>query len=117
MIDNREFRKCPYCNTPCEADWVNVEVAYAQVGPFHCSLCGASEIGLYDKPRSLTEKEKEYGWYGPSSEPGSSSNVINGRIVSSSLMTEVYRDRFYQSPAWEKDEVVKDFFDNIRKGK
>lgn len=44
-----DIRPCPYCDTPCEADWVDVGVGYAQCGPYHCELCGASEIGPHDR--------------------------------------------------------------------
>lgn len=43
-----EKENCPYCNSECEADWVDVEVGYIQCGPYHCDNCGASEIGPYD---------------------------------------------------------------------
>ena len=44
-----DTRPCPYCDTPCEADWVDVGVGHVQCGPFHCEACGASEIGPCDR--------------------------------------------------------------------
>lgn len=32
---------CPYCNTPCEADMVDIGVGLAQSGPYSCQNCGA----------------------------------------------------------------------------
>lgn len=39
---------CPYCNSVCEADWVDVGVGMVQCGPYYCTNCGASEIGQFD---------------------------------------------------------------------
>lgn len=89
--DGRHTVRCPYCNAVCEADFVDVSVGFVQCGPFHCTECLASEIGPNDDPRELTEAEKKSGWYGPDSEPGSSANVIGGRIVSHTEAKEVYQ--------------------------
>ena len=72
---------CPYCDTECEADWVDVGVGLVQAGPFHCENCYASQIGPYDDERKLSKEEIKFGWYKPHSMPGSSANVLNGRIV------------------------------------
>lgn len=85
---------CPYCNTPCHADFVNVDVGMVQCGPYHCLQCGASQIGPHDDERELTDEEKKTGWYGPHSEPGSSANVVNGKIVTAQEAKQVYED-FY----------------------
>lgn len=37
--------ECPYCKTEMSADWVDVGVGSVQCGPYHCTACGASEIG------------------------------------------------------------------------
>lgn len=83
--------RCPYCGTECYADFCDVGVGMVQCGPYHCENCGASEIGGYDKPRELSEREEQTGWYAPHSEPGSSANVIDGRIVSADVMRDIYR--------------------------
>lgn len=38
-------KECPYCKEQTEADWVDVGIGMIQCGPFHCTSCGASEIG------------------------------------------------------------------------
>lgn len=65
-------KKCPYCESKMEADWVDVDVGLIQCGPYHCYDCNASEIGpeLYDwyyKDRKgntlyLTGKRTYYKW-------------------------------------------------------
>lgn len=92
------IRKCPYCGTPCEADFVDVGVGMIQCGPYHCDLCLASEIGPYDKGRTLTEDEKRTGWYAPGAEPGSSANVIHGRVVSANVMKQTYDAEYTGNP-------------------
>lgn len=49
---------CPYCNAPCHADFVDIDVAMIQCGPYFCYECGASEIGpeLFD----WAEKKMKY---------------------------------------------------------
>ena len=39
---------CPYCNSVCKADWVDVGVGMEQCGPYYCTNCRASEIGRFD---------------------------------------------------------------------
>jgi hypothetical protein len=59
-------RTCPYCGyDQCQADWVDVGVGLVQCSPFYCDECGACEIGAYDQPAELTEKEKKLHWYEP----------------------------------------------------
>lgn len=86
---------CPYCGVTCHADWVDVGIGFTQCGPFHCTACGASEIGPYDEPRELTAREVETHWYAPASEPGSSANAIAGRIVGYKAMDSLYRSNFF----------------------
>ncbi len=81
---------CPYCGTLCDADWVDVGVGLVQCGPYHCD-CGASEIGPHDTPRQLTEAEADTGWYEPGEPPGSSANVVDGKIVDWKTAQEVYK--------------------------
>ncbi len=91
---------CPYCETICRADFVDIGVGMQQCGPYHCEACGASEIGPYDDDRPLTDQERECGWYGPASEPGSSANVIGGRIVSHQQARNTYRREFAGNPLY-----------------
>ena len=72
---------CPYCGTASEADWINNGVGLVQCGSFH-RASGASEIGPYDQERQLPQREKQTGWYAPGAEPGSSANVIGGKVGS-----------------------------------
>ena len=113
--DLRPTEPCPYCGTTCEADFVDNGVGYVQCGPFHCTSCGASEIGPYDKKRPLSDDEKRTGWYGPNSEPGSSANVIGGKIVGYKEMELNYRARFYGHEDSDKPEVVQQWWEDIRK--
>ena len=114
-MSNDRIEPCPYCNTPCEADWCDVGVGLVQCGPFHCESCGASEIGPYDKERPLSVEEKRTGWYAPGAEPGSSANVIGGKIVGHQEMLETYKAEFTGNPLYEKPGYVEDWFENIRK--
>lgn len=108
---------CRYCKTECRADWCDVGVpgAMQQVGPFHCEACGASQIGPYDKARPLSEDEKRTGWYAPGSEPGSSANVIGGRVVSHEEMRDAYRAEFAGNPAYDDPGVVDEWWERIRR--
>lgn len=82
---------CPYCGEMCQADWCDVGVGWVQCGPFHCMDCMASEIGQYDSPRVLSEAEEVMGWYAPGAKPGSSANVLDGKIVGHKEALDVYR--------------------------
>lgn len=82
---------CPYCGEMCAADWCDVGVGWVQSGPFHCMDCMASEIGPYDEARVLSEAEETLGWYAPGAKPGSSANVLDGKIVGHKEALEVYR--------------------------
>ena len=113
--ESEPIEPCPYCGTPCRADFVDVGVGMTQCGPYHCEHCGASEIGPHDKERELTEAEKKTGWYGPNSEPGSSANVIGGRVVSHHQMDHAYRERFYKNPEYDEPGVVEQWKEDIRK--
>lgn len=81
---------CPYCGEICYADWVDVGVGLVQCGPYHCG-CGASEIGPHDQPRELSAEEKAAGWYAPNTPPGSSANVVDGKIVDWETAQDTYR--------------------------
>jgi hypothetical protein len=105
---------CPYCDTICRADFVDIGVGYQQCGPYHCENCGASEIGPFDKERELTAEEQDAGWYGPASAPGSSANVIGGRIVSHVQARDTYRREFVGNPLWHDDKYVADWWSQQR---
>lgn len=106
---------CPYCGTICRADFVDVGVGMTQCGPYHCDKCHASEIGPYDEPRPLSADEQRTGWYAPDSEPGSSANVIGGRIVSHVQMRDTYRSAFVGNPLHDAPGYVEDWFEKVRK--
>jgi len=114
--EHEPTENCPYCNTVCRADFVDVGVGMTQCGPYHCENCHASEIGPYDQERVLSTDEQRTGWYAPESEPGSSVNVIGGRIVSHVQMRETYRQEFVGNPMYEVPGYVENWFDEIRKG-
>lgn len=98
--DHEPTEPCPYCGTICRADFVDVGVGFTQCGPFHCDNCGASEIGPCDEDRPLTEQEQKTGWYAPGAEPGSSANVIGGKIVSHVQARAAYRREFKDNPEY-----------------
>lgn len=106
---------CPYCGTVCRADFVDIGVGYQQCGPYHCDNCHASEIGPYDEERPLTVDEKRTGWYAPESEPGSSANVIAGRVVSHVQARDTYRAEFVGNPLWHDKNYVDEWWSEIRK--
>jgi len=110
-----EIRPCPFCDNPCDADWVDVGIGHVQCGPYHCVVCGASEIGGFDASRELTSLEKAYGWYGPGSEPGSSANVVAGKVVSANAMNDIYRKEFVMNPLHSIPGYVEDWRENVRK--
>lgn len=112
--DHEPTENCPYCNTVCRADFVDVGVGYQQCGPYHCENCGASEIGPFDEKRELSEAEHKTGWYAPGAEPGSSANVIVGRIVSHVQARETYQQEFRGNPLWYDEDYVADWWKKIR---
>jgi hypothetical protein len=113
--DREPTERCPYCGSRCEADFVDIGVGYQQCGPYHCIQCGASEIGPNDKERPLTELERKAGWYAPGAEPGSSANVIGGRVVSHVVMRDTYRDEFVGNPRWEDKAYVEEWWEEVRR--
>ena len=112
--DNEPVEHCPYCNTVCRADFVDVGIGYVQCGPYFCDKCFASEIGPYDEERPLTKEEEKTGWYKPGSDPGSSANVIDGKPVSHVVMKQVYRDEFKGNPMWEDKDYVDNWWKEIK---
>lgn len=105
---------CPYCNTRCYADFVDIGAAYQQCGPHHCTNCGASEIGPNDEPRELSEIEKKCHWYAPGSEPGSSANVIGGKIVDHKTMKDAYQAAWKGNPDYDNPGAVEEWWKKIR---
>lgn len=79
---------CPYCQCPdCEADWCDVGVGMVQAGPFHCHLCGASQIGPYDE-NTLDPDEKRTGWF-KGRTTGTSVNTLRGELVPDHKVAEI----------------------------
>ncbi len=105
---------CPYCGIPCDADFVDIGVGFQQCGPYHCTECGASEIGPYDEERELTEQEKKTHWYAPGQPPGSSANVIGGKVISHRIMREAYRREFVGNSLYHWPGYVADWWKRVR---
>lgn len=100
-------QNCPYCKAEMEADWVDVGVGIVQCGPYHCRVCGASEIGpemnyelLEDEngylagvgkllnPEDFTEEEIRTGYYKSKISPYA--NTVNGSLVDHVTAKELY---------------------------
>ena len=100
-------QNCPYCKAEMEADWVDVGVGIVQCGPYHCRVCGASEIGpemkfeeLVDEngnfgglgdllnPEDFTEEEIRTGYYKSKISPYA--NMVNGSLVDHVTAKELY---------------------------
>lgn len=83
---------CPYCETPCLADWVDCGFGpCVQCGPYHCENCGASEIGP-ERGRgevTLNEEEERTGWYRSKISPYA--NTYQGKLVDHKLALALYR--------------------------
>lgn len=58
---------CPYCESPCDADWCDVGVGMQQVGPYYCHECGASEASAYGNPENRKDYDLKTGWFLPGS--------------------------------------------------
>jgi len=112
--DHEPTEACPYCETICRADFVDIGVGMQQCGPYHCDNCHASEIGPYDEDRELSLIENKTGWYGPETQPGSSANVINGRIVSHVQARDTYRAEFERNPLWHDKPYVDSWWNDLR---
>lgn len=115
--DAEPTETCPYCGANCRADFVDIGVGYTQCGPFHCEECGASEIGAFDKPRELTAEEQKTRWYSPGAEPGTSANVIGGKVVSHHAMKDAYQSAFIGNPLWEDGDYVEEWWRRTREAK
>lgn len=89
------LQTCPFCgNHACEADFVDVGVGQfgVQCGPYHCTECGASEIGpeREDPGFDATEEEVRVGWYRDRISPYA--NTVEGRLVDHKTAKQAYRD-------------------------
>lgn len=104
--EKEPVREYPYCGAECRADFVDIGVGMQQCGPYHCDGCGASQIGPYDEARELSLQERKTGWYAPDAEPGSSANVIGGKIVGHKEAREAYQREFRGNPLWHDKEYV-----------
>lgn len=113
--ENEPTENCPYCKTVCRADFVDIGVGFQQCGPYHCEACGASEIGPNDDERPLTADERAAGWYAPGAEPGSSANVIGGRVVSHVQARAAYRQEFVGNPLHADEKYVAEWWKKLRK--
>lgn len=81
---------CPYCETECHADWVDVGVGNVQCGPFHCDNCGASEMGPGADEVETTPEEDRVGWYGPGKPVDPTANTCNGQLVDHKTAKKLY---------------------------
>ncbi len=106
-------QQCPYCGHHCSADFVDIGVGMQQCGPYHCG-CGASEIGTFDAPRELSEREKETGWYAPGEPPSDKANVIDGQVVSAEAMRAAYRAEFTNNPRYHEPGAVEKWREDMR---
>lgn len=85
--------KCPYCGSDMYADWVDVGVAMQQCGPYHCTNCGASEIGPerikdgFDK--TVSEEELITGYYKAKISP--LANQVNGVLIDHKTAEMLYK--------------------------
>jgi hypothetical protein len=84
-------QNCPYCDSVCEADFVDVGVGMMQCGPYCCHNCMASSIGGFDSPRNLSEIEQKTGWYAPGQPVSDKANTVDGIPVSHAYAKELYR--------------------------
>lgn len=95
--------RCPYCNALCCADFVDVGIGMVQCGPYHCEVCGSSEIGPHDGEHNWSERERQTGWYEPGSPPGASANVDDeGNHIRYFEADTLYRAKLGVEPRYDK---------------
>lgn len=87
---NEPTENCPYCGNTCYADFVDVGVGFVQCAPYFCEHCGASEIGAYDEPRTLTAEEEKTRWYRPDSPVSDKANTFQGIPVDHKTAKSLY---------------------------
>lgn len=102
---------CPYCEATCECDLVDVGVGLVQAGPYHCEACGAIECGAYDDtPDDLARRDPKTGWFPPGSAPGSSANMIDGRLATVGEASDAYHARFAGSSDYGRPGCVEQWW-------
>lgn len=93
--------KCPYCNTPCYADFCDVGAGMMQVGPYYCEKCGASEAGAYEDISNRVDYDTATGWYRPGSPPGEHANIDEqGNHISWQEADTMYRAKHGVPPRY-----------------
>lgn len=102
----------PYDNTvnPFKKSYINSEDEDEGMGS------GVIDMTRKEKepPRVLTQRESDTGWYEPDTPPGSSANVIGGKVVSHRVMNATYRQEFMGNPKYEDKDYVDEWWDKIR---
>lgn len=59
-----DLQPCPYCGEMCDAHFESAEYGQMiQVGPYHCTNCGASEISPHHDLSKITDEERRTFWY------------------------------------------------------
>lgn len=107
---------CPYCGAMTQCETVDVGVGFVQAGPYHCYECGATEAGAYDdKPEDLARIDPQTRWFPPGEMPGSSANVIGGKLASVNEATAAYRAAFAGNPLYDVPGVVEAWWEQQRK--
>jgi hypothetical protein len=102
---------CPYCGAPCECDLADVGVGFVQCGPYHCEACEAYEAGPYDdKAEDKARIDQKTGWFPPKSAPGSSANMIGGRLATVEETRVAYHARFAGNPDYHEPGAVDAWF-------
>lgn len=87
-----ERMTCPYCgNDQCEADWVDNGVCLVQCSPFYCDECTACQIGPFDEPTELTDKEKQTDWYEPGRAYLTCAPTFDGIPVRQEMAIDLYK--------------------------
>lgn len=117
MAESDYTTPCPYCRATCECDLVDVGVGFVQCGPYHCEACGAIERGAYDdSPEDQARVDTKTGWFPPSEDPrpGSSANMIAGRLATVGETRTLYQARFAGSPDYDTPGVVEAWWQNQR---
>lgn len=110
--------KCPYCQTECTCDVVDVGVGLIQSGPYHCNSCGATEAGAYDDtPDDKARIDPKTGWFPPGELPGSSANMVNGKLATVKETRAAYHQQFAGNPLYDAPGVVETWFRNQREKK
>lgn len=106
---------CPYCSTRCWCDLVHNGIGFVQCGPYRCNSCGAVEAGPYDdKPDDLARIDPKTGWFPPNSQPGSSANMVDGKLATAKETEAAYKAQFSNNPLYHVKGIVEDWFKRQR---